>query len=419
MASVAIVSGALGTVNGATIDLTSSGFGTPVAALVIVGNGTVNGTRQDDAALSVGATDGTRQWASGLFSLTGQSTTSTRRVFRADSVAAISTAGADPLVRVSFNAWITDGVRLTVDTTTSLSRIIKVVLFSGVSAYCDDVDLGTGTSAINVTSPGFLSDLVLFGNASDTDGTSSSTRVLNSFGAAWYNGGTEVNRCWTQHSHTGQSTQRVNGELSEQYVAEQRLDSGLSWGLTCDNFDSSGFDLTPSANSFNDHVGYLAIGLTGSDLAWLGTIDTPTSAASDWAVTSPGHQPQLVLGGHSTHTAVDTPAQSAAAGAVGVFGFTDSAEFSVGASIEDNQGTTDNSSLTDAKGFHFDDDAGATDFQMDSPTLNANGWTFAAADIDVVDGTGRKGWAMSIGSVAGGPFPHFLRRRHTGGMVTC
>lgn len=147
--------------SGATFDVTfPSGFGTPVAYVIVVSGGTTNGSEVTSRPLlSIGMGDGTNNicYAVGAEAAVAGRENNWYFASTVDLIAINNQSGSGFNGRASFNSLITDGIRLNIDTAFSQLYQLKAwaVNGAGVEAYVG-TDTGPAPSASrSVTAAGF------------------------------------------------------------------------------------------------------------------------------------------------------------------------------------------------------------------------------------------------------------------------
>jgi hypothetical protein len=136
----------------------------------------------------------------------------------------------------------------------------------------------------------------------------------------------------------------------------------------------------------------------------LQTVDTPTTAASDWNYNGLSFTPQAALGVITQLSAVDTGANDGTAGVMAMFGFDEDGTESSIAGISEDQitlGVTDTNSRIDDH-IHGLADHGGQLFNFTNPTFTSDGFDVLAADITAMDSTVRK-WPILFIEAAGTP----------------
>ena len=95
-----------------TVDYTVSGFGTPVAALMIGSFCSSLDSLDRHSVLSYGFTDGLLSRCSYFAARDGDANTHSRGGSRDTLFCRVSSYGVDPQAVADFNSWITDGIQL-------------------------------------------------------------------------------------------------------------------------------------------------------------------------------------------------------------------------------------------------------------------------------------------------------------------
>jgi len=394
MAITAVVVSATLNTTGDTA-FTSSGFGTPDAAIILLGRGSTANNPQVHATFTGGF------WCSdpGQAGITfcsedAQGTTDTRRYGDSTYAGHIASPTTDSVV-ISYSASATtDGINLSVAAgSTTLNRYASVILLKGLTnAHVGSVSLGTGTSAINVTAPGFRADLVLLLSTWAADATVTSG-ARGSFGAGQISaGGTVAQGCISYESTdaAGASTARTI-VLNDKALA--RITSGALAVECAIGANANGFSITPSADSGSQYAYYLAIECPDPEDAYVGVVDTITGTG-DQAYTGAGLTPQALILASTLATAVDTVTDS---GAFNVgFGGPATSEWSSVYIDEYNSDPTDTEGYVDASNIlHIRSAVGTEDTVAALTTFGADGWTLNYSNGS---GTARKVLAIAIGN---------------------
>jgi len=201
------------------------------------------------------------------------------------------------------------------------SRQFTLIVFGGDDclAHHELINLGTGTSAIDITAPGFEPDIVFAAHcARSATGLSSSGAAFGLFTmGVGINDGADTQRCIGRRDGSGTLTvNRQNFCVLDNRIAVF-LNGGTSPSLgaqvTIGDYDASGFSVTPSASHSSIIMSALAIQAPGIDFN-LDDYLTPTSNGTQ-TVTGLAFQPDIlfVIGGGST--TINTPSGPNAANA--------------------------------------------------------------------------------------------------------
>ena len=305
---------------GTTMDITISGFGTPKAAIVILTAGISDGTISQNGVMSIGYTDGTNQVCTAGQSADNVGTMATGRRHANDRVAMVpSGASGSELLGISFDSWVTDGIRLKFETLTWSNRLVTVVLIGG-----DDVaeahagyhdDLGTGSSAVDITSVGFESDLVFMSCVGlATAPTAGSVYNLLSFGVG-HNDGSDTQRATLFGSDDNTTNSVVTGYISTNSIVGQVHNNALQWRGVIGDYDADGFSVTPVTNAGSDVIFYLCLKFNNDPDVSLFSTGWPSSGNKN--ETAPGFEPGFGLisalaGVHAYDTAYSSSSALAA-----------------------------------------------------------------------------------------------------------
>lgn len=394
--TVAVVRNTLSATLSGTADFTSSGFGTPTAAIIIWCNANATNNPQADAITGVGFWDGTNQRVVS-FACTDNSANSATARSSDDSYGAKQTAGSGSS-EVSYTvSAITDGIRLTLSVdNTGVGRFCTVLLIAGVSAV-------TGTFTPNATqdatqesaSLGIAPDLIFFASIGDTvaDRTGATTAVI-SFGFA-EQGAVHRAIMWSSADSAANETAVV--QFSETRCVGDVMGGSLVWSGEVTTFGADTFTMTTRDGATGSNVlFFLALG--GADLSYdCGTLTTPVATGNDVNATDIAPDALLLMlsGASSTTLATDSQANSLMLGMAD-----DNGEFCHNIIVEDAAATMNTASQASATAcVDLDSSSGAakTDLCDATATLNASDFTL---NYTVVDGTARKGWWVAFGNAA-------------------
>lgn len=274
---------------------------TPKAVLTIATAQTVaaGSSETAESAFGIGLSDGSRPRVGSMKSQ--DNVASTNNFTRGNTIDINTMVAGSATVEAASASFISGGVRYNFTTNDATSRKAVCLAFAGadVSVRTDSINLGTGTSAIDVTAPGFEPNVVFYlcvGVTGANFGAATSTSDSQmSFGIATWDGTTLVQRSVFHAEADGIADGAPFTSLSTSFVGGQlgATGAGLVYSLTASAFDSSGFSITPSANAGSDNLGYMALKLTGRR-AKLVDITTPTSTGSS-TISGAGFTPRLAV----------------------------------------------------------------------------------------------------------------------------
>ena len=389
-----------------TQDVTVSGMsasGDIKAVIFICSGGTVDGTAAADARMSVGFSDGTTDYVGSTWVDDGQTTTNATRHLRSDGVIAMYTdITLDHIFSV--NSFITDGVRLDIDNQAATAFYCTVVFIHGTdvtNASVGEVNLGTGTAAIDITAPAFEPDIVFLLN-SGTSSAPPNAEGNSSFGfGCAINDGSASQACAAFGSQDNQSDSSNSiTMIRNDRISTLVFNNNPQYDVLLSDFDANGFSLTPSLSAGSDRIFYLALAFSNSPDIDLVNMSYPTSG--DYAETTPGFQPDFGMivqtgDGNTINT------KNGVGGSFSIAVFDDTNIFTD--TITDEDGITLPGGTTNAQSLHSSSlkilsEDGATTL------VEASGYAFDSSGVDFTLTTNpfpaELGWALYVGQAAGG-----------------
>lgn len=376
------------------ISITTTDLGgiTPKAVIAIASNADTDQTNENGLAACIGvATGASNQFCCAASSENGVGTTNTDSRTEADELVHLIVNGTDTIIG-TFVEFVTNGVSINFTTVEgSDPGFITYYFFGGtdLSAHANIVDLGTGTSALDQTAPGFEPDLVFAYTNGIPEGTTTADAKMSMGCCA--NDGTPTQYALFWESPNGVTTTIPAAQYSNDSIAGRIDDEATTWEITCGSFDSSGFSLTPSANTSNADLIYLALNLGGAGFILRDT--DPANSSGNKATTGFGFQPQFVMYVIS-ETSLGSTNSTVSNGPFNICAFTEEgAEFS-NCWFEDDGlvlGTTNCGSYTDNIAFTLMRDNGNTTGQATFVTIDSDGYT-----LNVTDTTGLQTFEVGI-----------------------
>lgn len=149
-----------------TVNYTVSGFGTPVAALMIGSFCSSLDSLDRHSVLSYGFTDGLLSRCSYFAARDGDANTHSRGGSRDTLFCRVSSYGVDPQAVADFNSWITDGIQLNwsvVPSDTKRQFVIILIGGTGVSAKVGDFTPSSSVDGtVDVTDLGIDPEILFF-----------------------------------------------------------------------------------------------------------------------------------------------------------------------------------------------------------------------------------------------------------------
>lgn len=387
--------------SGSTLDVTISGFGDVKAVVFFSSRASSDDTAASHAAFDIGFIDREttpNRCGVSIFDQTALSTTNTWRDLDASVIQTGLGGAGTPDFVLDFNSWITDGIRLDIDDNPGGARLLTCIFIGGTDAaesFVGTQSLGTGTSAIDITAPGFEPDIV-FGLANG--GTTNAAHAIQSFGCA-VNDGADTQGCLSYSGRDGVTTSVVCGSLRNNRFLTQTFNDAESWNLTIGSYDASGFSVTPSASAGSDTLLYLALKFDNSPDISLDFLDGPT-ATGDHATTAPGFEPDFGMLFMSDNTTANTVQ---GIDGWGVYSFDATNDYSNSVANQDGVGTTVSRSLSSSGKIRDFDGAAADKHVGTFSSFDATGYTLNFPTT--VPATASKWMALTVGPASGGAPP--------------
>lgn len=309
-------------------------------------------------------------------------------------------------VTANFVEFIADGVKLDFTVVNSDAVLITYVFFAGddLSAHAGSINMGTGTTALDQTAPGFEPDLVLFISTSFSTGDGTTTTCHLSFGAC-ANDGVASQGSQIFWSRDADSSSENGGWTDSDDAVGSVTNDAQDWAGRISDFDANGFSITPSANAGSALVFYLALE-TSTLQTWVGTFAGP-SGTGDLAITGVGFTPQWVAIGLSSNT-TDDQIKGVDSVSPGVGVFTPDDEFLMLFKNQDNVATMNAHSRSSTHAFGVERSGGsnAINQQGDFKSMDSDGFTL---DITLqAFGTGFRQLGIAIEEVGALPTIHLV-----------
>lgn len=371
-------------------DVTSTDIAgiTPEAAIILATEVASTGTETADSAVTMGFLTTTSQviWTS---SDNGRTSTLARRMGRTDSALYVRQVSNSQILSQATGSFISGGVRLNYSTAVSSKRA-SLVAFTGVSAASDTVALGTGTSAIDITAPGFTPDVVFL---LSTNGTFAQT-TTNFFGAAFgiaVRTGEQFGVSWIEADSAadGAPVQQIRNDCG--HLQANSSTGALDYKITVSDFDANGFSLTPSASAGSDTLAYLALKFDNSNGFKLVELTTPTATGSQ-AITGVGFRPQLALIVLTNMEAMNTAGASDLSGALS-FGFLGGEHWATSFAMDYGAATTDTASNVKQQAVLSGDGPTTTAMEATLTSMDSDGMTL---NWSAVQANAKKGFILFV-----------------------
>lgn len=378
--------------NTQTVDI--SGFGTPTAAIMFHCEADTNGASATSSRLSIGFTDGTRQNCCSFYANDALATSQVSRHISDAAVIVTPDGTGTVFSQFSFNSWSANGIVLDIDVASAEGELVTLILIQADDEYSGLINLGTGTSAIDITSPGFEPDIVFFSSAGKGGTVPGGDEFFQPAFGIWVNDGSDTQRAFMAYQADGSALTVVRSGVYDTFAIGQMASGGTTtYQVTVGSADASGFSVTPSASTSSDYCAYLALKLTGLNVS-LFNLSIPTSG--DYAETTPGFTPNFgliasLVGPTSRNTG------NAANTTIAITAFDGSSIFTTSISSEHNNTTSNENSYADnSLSFQKGDSSGLA---VDSSgyAFDADGWDFT---LTTNPAAAVLGWGLAIGAAA-------------------
>lgn len=377
------------------------GGANPKAAIFITTSGVTDGVVNNPLTFSIGWTDGINQAATSITEAHNvSSSASARRHSDAAVALRISSSTGDEAMNFSFNSWTADGVVLNINNAPTTNWLMTYILIGGddvVSVDADLLNMGTGTSAIPVTT-GFEPSVVFAmtsGNLATVPPSGGLTAIVSH--GVCVNDGTDSQGSVYHYGQPNQSTTNNASVISNSSIMGQAASSGISWNVACGGFGPTGFTLTPSASTTNAYAFYLALEFQNSPDISLFDMSWPT--AGDYTETTPNYQPDFgFIVSDVGPTARDSYTNSSVtSSAITIFDATnintENIQSQGGKNAGVSQTNTSSLSASTARALKFD--ASGDAFLASGYSFTSTGWSFPLTTNPVTNPV--LGFALAIG----------------------
>ena len=368
-------------------DFTIPGFGTPVGAIFVMGQGQVDGVATDVYAFSFGVTDGINHWVSAGWSQHNSASSNTARRSAVDEVFMVLDTGSGVVdAEGNFDTWLPNGVRINVTVVGNPdARLLTVYLIGGQGIACEAQTFAPpAASATSTYSPGFKTHSLLVVQNSDFD-DNGATQNLWRFGFGGLHGETITQCCSGNIDVDAQGLCDMQSRVTTNKIFTAETDANLS--LSLGNITATSFDITSGSGDLTAVTfGSFAISLGSNGAAWSGVQDTPTGTG-EHTFSGVGFRPAFGMMMPTMLTAVNSLKTNAEAGAYGLAGFMRDTEFCNSWASDDANTTMNNQSISNDQAIDMDADDGAAAFEATFVNFTPDG---VILDFSVADGTIRK-----------------------------
>jgi len=388
-ASYAVIANTIDDVTNNTADFTSSGFGTPTAAILFCNSTAITENPINHARMSIGFWDSTNQASSGIANLDNRATALC--VKASNDSYGLMVCWTTSILTTFTVSNITDGIRLTVAAGNySVDLYVVVVLLKGINAKLltftpNSTQNGTQESA----SLGFAPKLLLFSSIASTTADLAATNSDNyiAFGAAGKNGVSRNFRWWSDQSAADQAN-------AIKFDEDRCVGDENSWALEITTWGSDTFTAT-TRDAATGGVVTFCLALGGDDLLYdMGTITTRTTTGTTEIATTNKPDTALVC---VTCAAGTTRATNSEANGFMIGAGKGTSQYSFNASSEDGAATMNtNVVYKNNQILNLDSSASGarTDLCDATSEFNNSGMVLTYSAVDTTE---RKGWYLIFG----------------------
>lgn len=381
---------------------------TPTGAIFLIGVPTALNTTTNEARMGIGFTDFSTSGCTAVEASHDVGTTDCNSRQEAGLVMGILSKGLTDFTRSFTATAITGGVRVTSAGSGSQYQFVVMMVFDSA---CKMFAAGAGITSTNTFSVahGFSSapKAAIFSTVNGTAGFTQGDRCI---GLMAFNSSTIVQRALIQRSQLNQADGEAHGELrTDTCVGIQANNSGQLQDSSITTVDATNVTFTQNTATKNGNV--LGLLIECDDIATkLITFDASNSNSVDWDIAGVGFTPQAAIIAMSQMAADDAGVgDDPSAGSYGICVFDDTVIGSVTIADENAADNTDTASRT-ANALYLLDDNNTVEYDMDNPSFNSDGVTFASADITTAD-AGTHRFAGLFFGIAASSGIEILRRR--------
>jgi len=393
-----------------TFSAGSTGNTVQAAIFLVAGSTNNTGTSQADSAYSFGfaTNEGTDKSSCGAQLSDDAAATVVFGSMHSTTacILVLSVSGSNVIIdgRAVISSFGTDSV--TVDWTAYPTNAdqVKVLLITGADVSAEIISASpTLTQDVESTLTTTFQWKCGFGinNYSNSDQGQTTTRGIT-LGAFNDNGTTIDQRSsWTWIDDAQTTTNVASYIRNNETFAFSRTTGFYLKGVEITSLNPTTVGITARTSGVSARR-MIFLGLDFDNTADVVSVDSPNTAASDWAYTGLSDEPAAMIMALTGLTAENTNTRSTAAGKYGFFVSDETTNGSISISEEYNLTTVSNSrSYSDTALFLREEDDASTLYDMSSPTFTASGWTFSAANITTASTTTHKWWAIAFHTVGG------------------
>lgn len=382
-----------------TADYVSTGFGTPIAAIVLTGCTDSFDTQKGVLRSSIGFTDFTFDRCCGL-TVTGDTIpTNTKRHANNKVVHTRAQSDGSNLHVANFDSTATDGITINWTSTDSTAYNLIVILIGSDAAsdiYVNDFSPTVADTELDVTAPGFQADWII-AQWVDRSVPANGNGSTWAMGIAAYNG-----TSWDQWSFGVNANDNVDPSACDQAAQEDCLiaaiDSGGEVGeVIVTDTNANGFSVTPTGVGYSTDVIYMCGKNPAGRQCQVSGMTAPT-ATGTWTNTDFGFTGDnvILLGQRLTSYAYEGGTTSNNWRTNCSFADKAGNEASLWLKMRNNHATSPRARAMTSQNFVFGDNQNEVEeYHIDTVAFTSTGWT--ASVTTASPSTGPKWGALLFG----------------------
>jgi len=380
-------------------DITIPDFGDVKAAILIIGNATVNGVDISGINYGIGITDGLSSRSIGFSSEENVANTNTHSIGGNHLIYLPDRSTSTVIASATFDSLITDGIRINWDMAPPENYLITAIFFGGESFQAI---LGTFTSSGTVgqsvdVNTGFEPDQLVTLSNGFSFALDDTVQDLGTFCIGFAdNGNTLSQGLVTYRNSDNASIGSPSLVIYSGLIASRITLSSIVNSVSVSGFTPSGFVANTVISNGSTSVSYLAFKYADNRKHYVGIIDSPTISGIN-SFNNPLFKPLFVMQLLTQVSGINILEDFDEAGAYGLSVFTNNKEYCH--SISERSSTiTDNRILFDNQAINFPNHSGLPSFEAVFDSMTSDGWIL---NFTSVEPTGKKWLVFGIEDSSG------------------
>ncbi|MCP4611288.1 MAG: hypothetical protein GY845_21465 [Planctomycetes bacterium] len=252
---------------------------TPTAAMFTLTLADTWNTDESNAAIGVGLTDGTNQYAMAAYDENGQDPTNNGRATIDDGCILLTDPdSATVRIEAAITSFSANQVTVTYSTVNATQVYVTCKAWAGTTgAIVQEQAFKGSTGDVAVSGLGINPNCIIAGTVGTAFPDSSSLHFKFSIGMACYNGSSTKHACQVMFSDDNDSGADVQGTMYNTYFSAMYTNTtGINSAIKIKSWDTGGFTFTQDLGDNSHEFMYLAMEIPG-DLCDIIDIDFPNS----------------------------------------------------------------------------------------------------------------------------------------------